>query len=340
MNNELNRTKQYFRSVGVVNELDLKLEDCDIKYKDSEGNEKQTKGERIMGNVTLHTQKGIHTYNVYFQSLGYDGSPNKRWKMAMDMLNWIPEINGNGEPPTKVAVEGQVSINDYEKEGTVRSNLRWRVGKATTKVSEDEPMGTTLDLVAYIHKIEHEEINDEETGRLKVTLMGADNKGACFPIDCIVEKDLADDVEENVEVGSTLPITLNRVMKHIGGEKKKTTKRMLGGSGDVAVNTGFDIEELILVGADEPIEEPEETEDEDGNPIEDKSGYINPAVMKKAIKVRLAMLEELKNNPPEKKSGKGESFKDKKAKAKSKSVGKANKPNFNEDSEDDGDDPF
>lgn len=346
MQNELKKSRQYFRSVGTVSELNLELKDSTdpdanfkIKCKDKDGNEFTTDGERITGNIAIRTQRGIQTFNVFFQSIGYDGTPAKNWKMALGMLSWNPEINGNGEEPTRVAVEGQIAVNDYVKDGNVYSNLRWRVSKATTKVGDDEPTGTSLDAVCYVHKIEAEKINEEETGRLKVTLMGADNKGACFPIDVIVEEDLADAVEESIEVGTTLPVTLNRNMRHIGGDKKKGGKRMIGGSGDVNVNTGFDIEELILVGADEPIEEPEETEDEDGNPIEDKSGYINPATMKKAIKVRAAMLDELKANPPERK-GKTESFEDKKKKAagKGKTVGKgANKPPF--DMGDDDEDP-
>ena len=342
MQNELKKSRQYFRSIGTVYELALKLEDCKCKYKDKDGNQKEADGERVMGTISIRTQKGIHPYNVYVQSLDYKGKPSKQWKMANYMLSWSPEINGNGEEPTRVAVEGQVGVNDYVKDGTVYTNLRWRVSKATTKVGDDEPTGTSLDAVCYVHKIDHEIVNEEETGRLKVSLMGADNKGACFPIDVIVEEDLADAVEENIEVGTTLPVTLNRTMRHIGGDKKKGGKRMIGGSGDVNVNTGFDIEELILVGADEVIEEPEETEDEDGNPIEDKSGYINPATMKKAIKVRAAMLDELKANPPERK-GKSESFEDKKKKAagKSKTVGKgANKPPFDMGDDDDGDPDF
>ncbi len=344
MKNELKKSRQYFRSVGVVSELNLKLEDCKIKLKDQDGNEKQVDGERIMGSVALRTPRGIHTFNAYFQSLGFDGNPNKQWKMANDMLSWNPEINGTGEEPTRVSIEGQVDINDYHKDGNVYSNLRWRISKASTKVGEDDPAGTTLDVVAYVHKIVAEEVNDEETGRLKITLMLADYKGSCFPIEAIVDKDLADAVEENIEKETTIPVTLNRTMHRIGGTKKKIEKRMIGGAGDVEVNTGFDVGELILVGADEPIEEPEEIEDDDGNPIEDKSGYIDPATMKKAMKVRVAMLEEIKNNPPEKKSGGKNDFKSQKAQAqkatknKSKAVGSgAGKPPFDTDDGDDED---
>ena len=77
-------------------------------------------------------------------------------------------------------------------------------------------------------------------------------------------------------------------------------------------------------------------------PLRTRVGTFNPATMKKAIKVRAAMLDELKANPPERK-GKSESFEDKKKKAagKSKTVGKgANKPPFDMGDDDDGDPDF
>ena len=176
MQNELNRSRQYYRSVGTLYELALKLEDCDCKYNDENGNQQVVKGERVRGDVALKTTRGIHKFNVYFQSIDWSGEASRNWKMATSMLEWNPEINGNGEEPTRVAVEGQVGVNDYVKDGTVYTNLRWRVSKATTKVGDDEPTGTSLDAVCYVHKIDHEIVNEEETGRLKVSLMGADNK--------------------------------------------------------------------------------------------------------------------------------------------------------------------
>lgn len=349
MQSELNKSKQYFRSIGTVNELALKLEDCDCKYKDKDGNQVTKKGERIMGNVSVRTGRGIHVFSVYFQSVGYDGEENKRWKMANDMLSWNPEINGNkDEPVTMVNIEGTVDINDYPKDGKVYSNLRWRVGKASTKVAPDETTGTSLVATCYLHSIKPEIVNEDETGRLLVTFMCGNGKGACFPVDAILdEKALvdilgedafeADDFTDAVETGNTYPITFERVCRHVGDKKK--AKKMLGGKGSVDVNNGFDIEELLIVGVDEKVEEPEETEDEDGNPIKDTTGYIDPAVMKKAMKIRANMLDELKNNPPEKKGGKAESFKDKKAKASGKSMGK-NKNVDVEDEGEDSDDPF
>ena len=54
MNNELKKSRQYFRSVGIVSELNLKLEDCKIKYKDRrKNNEKRADG--VLGTVAIRT---------------------------------------------------------------------------------------------------------------------------------------------------------------------------------------------------------------------------------------------------------------------------------------------
>ena len=83
------------------------------------------------------------------------------------------------------------------------------------------------------------------------------------------------------------------------------------------------------------------SEDEDGNEIEVKTQWINPVAMKKAIKARAQMLEELKNNPPEKKSGgKGNSsLQAKKQAAKDKMKG-GMKAQVSFDAFDDEEDPF
>lgn len=340
MQSELKRSKQYFRSVGLVHELGLKQEECDIKVRDKDGNDAGTKkGERILGNVVLKTDNGLHTFNVYFQNLDFRGEPSKNWKMAQAMMNWNPSVNGTGEPATLVALEGTVSVNDYvnPSTGILYTNLRWRVSKATTKVDENEHHGTGLKATCYVAKIAPEIRNEEETGRLVVTLMAGNNDGTCFPIECIVTEDLADDFNDVIEVGTTVPFDFDRTTRHVG--ETKGGRKVLGRASQTNVNTGYDIDELILAGADEPVEKPEELEDEDGNPIEDKSGWIDPVAMKKAIKVRNQMLEEMKKNPNPAKRPAG--FKEQKAnmeKKAKKSVGKVREDFDGED--DDNESPF
>lgn len=307
----LQKTSNWFRCVGTVSELNLKREDCDIKQKDANGQDAGTaKGERIMGSVAVKTDNGIHTFNVYAQSLTSKGEESKQWKMYCDMLDWNPQIGGDSSiEPTLVNIEGAVSVNDYvTQQGEVKSGLRWRVGRANTKASPDEPKGTTLKVTTIIQSIKPEIRQEEETGRLIVTLYGAEANGTCFPITAIVDEDMADAFTDCYEVGMTVPFELELVSRHVGNETTGAAKKF-GRAGKVAVNNGFDVQELMLVGGDDEIEEPDEltTEDENGNEIEVKTQWINPVAMKKAIKARAQMLEELKNNPPEKKGNKGNS---------------------------------
>lgn len=298
----LMKTSNWFRCVGYLSESNLKREDCDIKQKDANGQDAGTvKGERIMGSVAVKTDNGIHTFNVYAQNLTSKGEESKQWKMYCDMLNWNPQIGGDSSiEPTLVNIEGTVSINDYvNQRGEISSTLRWRVGRANTKASPEDAKGTTLKATLYVHSITPEIRQEEETGRLCVTLYGAEGNGTCFPVNAIVDEDMADDFEACYEVGMTVPFEFELVSRHVGGENKGEAKKF-GRSGKVAVNNGFDVQELMLVGGDDEIEEPDEltTEDEDGNEVEVKTQYINPKAMKKAIKVRAQMLEQLKANPP------------------------------------------
>lgn len=332
MNTFLNKTKNYFRVIGTYYENGLKRENCKIKLRDENGNDNgTTDGERIMGNIAIKTKTGIVTLNVYFQSLTSKGEKNPQWKMACDMYeNWNPHINGTGES-TVVNVEGTVAPNDYVgQDGNLKYALRWSVRRANTKVPENAEYGASLNAVGYIQSISPEIRNEEETGRLLVKLYAVDNKGTCFPIDAIVEKDMADDFESSYEAQQSVNFDFDLVVKHVG--EKKSGKKAFGKQSTVAVNDGFDIQELIIVGGDEPFEESDEEEDEEGNPV--KTQWINPTAMKKAIKEREKYLDQLKANPPEKKSTKSTNIKEQKAKfnkAKTNNV-----PDFDVDE----DDPF
>lgn len=301
----LNRTSQYFRCVGTLSEMNLKREDAEIKLKKDGQPNGTMDGERIFGSVAVKTDNGIHTFRVFAQSHKSNGEENKRWKMYCAMLDWNPQINGNGSEPTLVNLEGTVGINDYAgQDGEIRSSLQWNVGTANTKATAEEPKGTTLKATLFISAIKPEIRQEEETGRLIVTLYGAEANGTCFPITAIVDEEMADAFNDCYEVGMTVPFELELVSRHVGNENTGGAKKF-GRAGKVAVNNGFDVQELMLVGGDDEIEEPDEltTEDENGNEVEVKTSWINPKAMAKAIKARAQMLEELKNNPPEKKSG-------------------------------------
>lgn len=323
----LNQTFNRFRATGTVDEMgmleqqpngDWKQVPLRIvkttrdKYVDGQQTNEKIPCEQLRGTVTLKTNKGIQAFNFNFFSVNSDGTPNENtWKMAKKIAEWVPATNPPKEKqdmePSYVTMQGRVGIYDnVGKDGKMYSNLQWTANAKCQHAKDDEPSGCSLVAIAYLNGYRKETIpngeEQEETGRLIVDLYGADNRGQCFPITCYVEADMADVFEENFEVGQTLDCEFNRVIRHVGATKPK--KRTFGGGkSDVTVSSGFDVEELILVGADE-IEEPEEltTIDENGNEVEVKTKWINPTAMKKAIKARAAMLEQ---KLEERKSGNG-----------------------------------
>jgi len=296
-NSILNKTPVWYRAVANVSELALTREEAKIKVKDADGASHEVPGERIRGRIALDIDGGIKTFDVFAQSLTSKGEANKQWAMYEAMMNWNPKINGDPtKEPTKVAVEGTISINDYVGgDGNVKSSLRWNISRGNTKVSEDEPLGCSLKLTGFIRKILPEMRNEEETGRLKVELLGVDGQGAVYPVDLLVDADSADDFESVYEVGQTAAFEVDVKMVHVG--EKKPGKKAFGKAASTNINTGFDVEERILCGGDEPIEEPED-EDENGNLID--NGWLNPEAIKLAIKERDKKLVELKANPPKK----------------------------------------
>ena len=296
-NSVLNRTKNWFRAVATVSENALTREDAKIKVKDADGTAHEVAGERIRGKVALDIGSGIKTFDVFGQNLTSKGEPNKQWAMYEAMLNWNPKINGDPtKEPTKVAVEGSVAINDYVgADGEVKSALRWSISRGNTQVSADEPLGCSINFTGFIRKIVPEIRNDEETGRLNVELLGVDSQGAVFPMSVIVDEDLADSFTDAYEIGQTANFDIDIIMVHVG--EKRAKKKAFGKAASTNINTGFDVEERRITGGDEPIEEPED-EDENGNIID--NGWLNPEAIKLAIKERDKKLAELKANPPKK----------------------------------------
>ena len=314
----LNKTFNRFTAVGTVNEMGMLEQQSDGKWKQvplqivKTTREKWADGKptgerfsinRLRGTITLKTQFGIQEFSINFSDKKSDGKDDKRWTMAKKIMDWVPAINPpedkKDEKPTLVTMSGSVRIYDnVGKDGKMYSNLQWNAG-AKCQHTDNENTGCTLTATGYVKSVRPETkiVDDsvEETGRLLVTLYAADNHGQCFPIECIVDEELADVFMDNIEVGNTIDCDFDRIKRHIGGDNKK--KRAFGRKGSIDTTSGFDVEELILTGAD-VIEEPEVNDDSD----EIKTKYIYPEAMEAAIKEREKMLEELLKNGDNKKS--------------------------------------
>lgn len=294
-NSTLNRTKNIFRAVGILSESDLKVEDCEIKVLNPDKTVRATMpGKRIRGRISLDIGGGIKTFEIFCQNLTTKGEENKQWKTFESMLNWNPKIDGDPEKePSKVEVKGTIGVNDYVgQDGNVHTASRWTLSGGTSKVATDEPLGCSASFTGFVRRMTPEIRNEEETGRYKIELLGVDYKGAVYPFDAIVEADDADNFGNIYEAGDTANFDIDVNIIHVG--EKKGAKKAFGKAASTNITSGYDTEERTIVGGDAVIEQPEE--DDDGNFVD--NGWLNPEAIKKAIKERDKMLEELKKNPP------------------------------------------
>lgn len=334
MSTVLNRSEQSFRAIGLVNELNLIREDCEIKVRDNDGNDNGTmQGERIRGKIALRMGNAIKTFDVFVPSITGRGNDNPLWKNAEAMLDLNPEIGGDkNEDPSLVVITGRVAQNDYMNRGELVSNLRWNVARVSTRVSEDDVHGCTLHGNFFIRSIRPEVVNEEETGRLNVALVAVDYGASPIIINAIATEDIADDFNDIYEAGQTAMLFIESETEHVGQKAENNKKLAFGNKGKVPTANGYDRETLLIAGGEDPLEEPE-NKDENGNLID--NGWIDPKAMKVALKERENKLEEMRNEgkKPSTSADKKSGLRNEKSKSKSKSLPK-------HPAEDDDDTPF
>lgn len=326
----LNKSKNFYRCVGSVYELGLKREPCEVKlYENGKPTGEKVKAECVKGKLAVRTNSGIVSFGIYFASKGLDGKESKQWKMATDMMELNPEVNGNGNAPSVVVVEGRIENSMFmSRDGKeVKEAPQFRVSKvSTTAYKEGMEYGITVNMSGCVTKNvpETKMVNGEaeETGRNILTTYMANSKGEVFPVNIIVEEDLVDDVNDAIETGCTIDATLDVNIITYGGVAKK---HGIGKAGRIDTSNVSTRNEFVLAGMD-IVDEPDEvyTEDEDGKQIPVKTLWMDADVVKKAIKMYNVKKEEFAKNGGGKtaKTNSGSSLKNKKAEYKSKRVGK------------------
>lgn len=326
----LNKSKNFFRCVGMVYEKAVKKEPCEVEiWADGQRTGEKVKAECIKGKLGVRTNAGVITFMIYFASKGLDGKDSRQWKMATDMLDLNPEVKGNGNEPDTVVIEGRLEGGLYTKrDGTVGESINYRVSKvSTTAYKEGMEYGLTINMsgcmVKNVPETRMVDGEAEETGRNIMTTYMANGKGEVFPINIVVEEDLVEDVSDAVEKDCTIDATLDVNTITFGVVAKK---HGIGKAGRIDTSNPSTHDEYILAGMD-VVEEPDEKFIEsDGKQIPVKTLWMDPEVVKKAIKMYNVKKDEFAKNGGNKKSGSAKSSKtelnDRKAEYKSKRVGK------------------
>lgn len=286
---ELKQTTNKSKFIGVLSEKALTVESG--KMKDDKG--KEFDCDVIKGTISIETANGTFPLRVYSKSKKKDRTDNKMYAGLVTIMNdYVSKMDvsqGKAEVADTIECVVKVDINDYvsKNSGKVVSGVQLGMNKAN-RVAADTESTTDLMLEGYIGKIAPETDKDgEETGRLIVTLVTIGYGGVAKPFTILVPEDLADDFSDMYEEGQTSMLYCAVMMRHVGGSSNTTAafgKR-------AKVSSGFDVQEIVLIGGDEPYED---DEDEEGN-----SKCISDKDIKALMKERKLMLEQKEKDAQE-----------------------------------------
>ena len=350
METTLNKTDFVFACVGTVSELKLELVD---------GTQKINHGQEtvpcqvVRGTVAIKTNNLITTLRAYFSSVGYDGGEARQWGMAQSMLEWNPMINGNSNiPATRVRIKGEIQPNDYPsyKEKKAGYSLRYNIRSASTNVPEDVEDFFNINLKnGFVTKVAPEIVNDEETGRALIKMLGVTYNGEVFPIEITTDEDAGElilegdsdfDAFEPAQTRSNLKMELVNAMGQQVEVKKPTKGRVIGKKArtgdDPSENNNSMYRSIMVLREIDPmqVEEPEEKTytDEEGNEVAIDTMWLDPETIKAALKVRKEKIEALEaeaiKGKPQQNSATttgNSAFNSSKARAKAKATASAQK---------------
>lgn len=310
---EIKQSANRTQVVGTLKEMNLQQEtkELDLSYGDKKKKVTcEVIGKKDWSNpmflVEVNGQDvGVEMFGASEKKLDENGKivDNKRFKALQTILNtYVPKIDCKGEDkPTRVQFDGGLSENSYVKDGEdFKAFTQITAFKGTHNGVPDEDYakgeitGIIKNILPEVRVVNEEEI---ETGRSKIEFYYFDRNANTFPVNFVVEPELADDLSGFYEVGDSCKLYYDIVVKQVGGSKPVTS----GGFGKrEAVTTGFNITEYSIVGGDDKFEEESEY-------------FIEIDQMKEALNARQIMMD----TKIEEAKKKAESPKEKKADPKS-----------------------
>lgn len=187
---------------------------------------------------------------------------NKNFKALETIMNkYVPKVNcKNDEVPTRVKVDGSLTLNEYastarKADGEFFSTAQvMAFGITSNGVTEED--SADAEISGVIKTINHEEKNEQETGRLNVELVSFGYNGVAEPFKFVVEEDLAGDFESFYELGSSVKICYEITTKQVGTVRTQST----GGFGrrNAKITSGYTVTEYSIFSGELPYEEESE----------------------------------------------------------------------------------
>lgn len=212
------------------------------EFKDQKGNPYWA----LTGRIVVRTgENESHTAQYFVKEMTAKGEPNKIYtnvKTVLDDLVTIEKISEDkalkesGVEPTKVRIRGELSLNEYYNDADIlQSQLQVR-GVFLNRVKEDQEFNphAKYDIEGIVIKSIAETIDEEETGRQKVTVLIPTYNNA-LPVEFVSRPEDGEYIADNFETGTSV-----NLYGKIVNFSKKVEKEIEAGFGENKIETKYE----------------------------------------------------------------------------------------------------
>lgn len=260
----------------VINKKEFKNPSMTVKVvnKDEEGNIK---------NETILEVEIVTLFNQYSKALDEDGNviDNSGFKSLETIMNEYKkgtrvQINNSRDAITENGYVGR------DENWVSRIQINGQYCSSTNVPDEDR---ADAKISGVIRKIKEEMKDEEPTGRLFVEFYMFNYKGATYPVELVVDTDLAEDFQDIYNVGDSCQLDVELISRRVGKPVAKVEKAF--GRRDSKIVQGYTKTEVSVFGGDPVFEEENEH-------------FVDMDTMKEAMNERDIMIEQKKKDKKEK----------------------------------------
>lgn len=197
---------------------------------------------------------GVDFFPISEKKLDENGSiiDNPRFKAMQTVMNtYIPKIR-DAENATRVRIDGSLRANEYVDKTTFEYKSFAQInGFAITSSGVSEEDVADAEISGVIRSVMPEMKNEENTGRNIVELYTFDNQGVGTPFKFILDKDLVDDFNSFYEIGNSVKLYYEIVVRQVGATKPTSN----GGFGrrESKMVSGYNVTEYSIFRGDDPF---------------------------------------------------------------------------------------
>ena len=210
--------------------------------------------DQIKGDFVLNINGDDYKFHIFSNSHWNSLTENNKHKKNFKYEDIVTILDAPINTKLGVSVVFD-RFNDYKtKRGTLISIDVPSVNAIEIKAPDTEDMFEGK-IEGLIYRIDDEIVNETNTGRKIITLMGIGyDKGKCvLPHKIYVESDLADQIENVYDVGDVVTLDIAVEMKSYGTVNKSAG--IFSGGRSARISSGFTREEWIMINGSEPLNE-------------------------------------------------------------------------------------